>query len=180
VTVLSPLDRAALLGVARAAIRHRLGLGAEPVAPLAGALGEPRGAFVTLRRDGELRGCIGTLSPREPLGRAVARLAVVAATDDPRFAPLGPDELDDLSISISALSPLRQLRDPAELVLGRDGVCVQLGWHRGTLLPSVATQHGWTAEELVRHTCIKAGLWPEAWRDPAAVVEAFSAEEFGE
>jgi AmmeMemoRadiSam system protein A len=135
---------------------------------------------VTLRRGDELRGCIGTLAAREPLARAVARMAVAAAADDPRFAPVRTDELDDLTISVSALGPLRPLREPGELAIGREGVCVQLGWHRGTLLPQVATEHGWDAEELVRHTCLKAGLWPEAWKDPAAVLEAFSAEEFAE
>jgi AmmeMemoRadiSam system protein A len=180
VTSLSPLERAALLGLARAAIRHRVAGGPAPEVPSRGALGEPRGAFVTLRKEGDLRGCIGTLAARDPLGATVARMAVAAATEDPRFQPVEASELDDLSLSISILSPLRRIAGPQDVQVGRDGVVVQLGWHRGTLLPSVATEQGWDAEQLVRHTCLKAGLWPEAWTDPAAALEAFSAEEIAE
>ena len=177
---LSSLERAALLGLARAAIRHRLGEGPAPEIPATGALGEPRGAFVTLRHEGELRGCIGTLEPQGPLAATVARMAVAAATQDPRFEPVAAAELDQLTVSISALSPLRRIAGPPDVEVGRDGVVVQLGWHRGTLLPSVAVEHGWDAEQLLRHTCLKAGLAPDAWKDPRAVMEAFSAEEFGE
>jgi AmmeMemoRadiSam system protein A len=175
---LSPGDRAALLGLARAALRHRLAGGPAPEPPRAGALAEPRGAFVTLRRGGELRGCVGTLAPHDPLADTVVRMAAAAAAD-PRFEPVRAGELDDLGVSISALGPLRRISGPAELDVGRDGAVVQLGWHRGALLPVVAVEHGWTAEELLRHACLKAGLWPEAWKDPSARVEAFSAEEFG-
>jgi AmmeMemoRadiSam system protein A len=140
----------------------------------------PRGAFVTLRREGELRGCIGTLAAREPLARTVARMAAAAAAEDPRFESVAPEEVDGLEISISALSPLRRIAGPDDLAAGRDGAVVQLGWHRGALLPSVATEHQWGAEEFLRHTCLKAGLWPEAWKDPGAVLEAFRAEEFSE
>ena len=176
-TALSPVERAALLGVARAAIRHRVAGGPAPEVPREGALGAPRGAFVTLRRDGELRGCVGTLAPREPLGEAVARMAAAAATEDPRFAAVREDELDGLDLTISALSPLRPLGGPEALEVGRDGVVVQLGWQRGALLPAVAAERGWSAEELLRHACLKAGLWPEAWKDARAKLEAFWAEE---
>jgi len=177
IPALSPVERAALLGIARAALRHRLAGGPPPTVPADGALGEPRGAFVTLRRGDVLRGCIGTLAPRGPLAAEVAHLAVAAALDDPRFVPVGPEELDDLEISISVLGALRRLEDPLAIQIGRDGVVVQLGWQRGTLLPRVAIEHGWSAEDLLRHTCLKAGLWPEAWKDPRATVEVYSAEE---
>jgi AmmeMemoRadiSam system protein A len=183
VSALGDAERGALVALARAAIRHHLGAGPAPEIPTGGILGAPQGAFVTLRRrgDGELRGCIGTLAAREPLAAAVARLAVAAATEDPRFPPVDDAaELDELAISISVLAPLRRIAGPEDVVVGRDGVVIQLGWHRGTLLPVVAVEHGWTAEELVRHTCLKANLPPDAWRDPKAVLEAFSAEELGE
>jgi hypothetical protein len=174
------VERAALLGVARAALRHHLGLGPAPEVPTSGALGEPRGAFVTLRREGELRGCIGRVQGSPPLSRLVAELAVSAATADPRFEPVESAELDVLAVSISVLEQPRPIVSPAELRLGVDGLLVRLGWHRGVLLPSVATEHGWDAEAFLRHTCLKAGLWPEAWSDPRATIEAFEAQEFGD
>jgi AmmeMemoRadiSam system protein A len=180
VSGLDAAERRALLGVARAALRHRAGSGPAPEIPAGGALDEPRAAFVTLRRNGELRGCIGTLAAREPLAAAVAHMAAAAASEDPRFEPVQAAEVDDIAIWIAVLSPLRRITGPDDLAIGRDGVVVQLGWHRGTLLPAVAVEQGWTAEDFLRHTCLKAGLPPEAWKDPGAVVEAYSAEEFGE
>jgi AmmeMemoRadiSam system protein A len=177
-----PLDlaeRAALLGIARAALRQRLAGGPAPGLPAGGALAEPRGAFVTLRVGGELRGCIGTFTPSGSLASTVARMAVSAATEDPRFPPLAPGELDDVDVHVSVLAPRRRMNDATELRIGRDGVLVQLGWHRGALLPQVAVEEGWDAETFLERTCLKAGLPPNAWRDPAAVVELFAAEEVG-
>ncbi|MCX5732299.1 MAG: AmmeMemoRadiSam system protein A [Deltaproteobacteria bacterium] len=177
---LSPLERAALLGVARAAIRHRLGLGPAPAVPESGALGDRRGAFVTLHRGGELRGCIGRFDPESSLARTVAEMAVAAAFEDPRFPPLRPEEADDLDLHISALGPRRPLPDPAQLRVGQHGLAVQQGWHRGVLLPVVAVERGWDAPTFLKHACLKAGLRPDAWQDPATTIEVFDAEEFGE
>jgi AmmeMemoRadiSam system protein A len=179
VSALGAVERAALLGLARAAVRAHLGAGPAPAAPAEGPLAEPRGAFVTLRSRGELRGCIGTFAPQGSLGATVLRMAVAAATEDPRFPPLRPEELDDLDVHVTVLEPRRPLRDLSELALGRDGVLVRLGWHRGTLLPQVAVEEGWDAETFLRRTCLKAGLPPDAWRDPEATVELFAAEEIG-
>lgn len=178
--LLSPTERAALLGIARAALRHRLAGGPEPALPAAGPLALPRGAFVTLRHAGELRGCIGTFSPGGSLARVVAEMAVAAATQDPRFAPLEAAELDDLDLHVSVLSPPRPMRDPGEVTVGRDGIVVRRGWHRGTLLPAVAVENGWDARTFLARTCLKAGLPPDAWEAPDAQVELFSAEEFGD
>ena len=145
-----------------------------------GVLGQPRGAFVTLRREGELRGCIGRVQASSPLALLVADLVVSAAESDPRFDPVEAAELELLTISISVLEPPRPLASPADLRIGLDGAMVRLGWHRGVLLPTVALERGWDAETLLRHTCLKAGLWPEAWEDPRATVEAFEAQEFGD
>jgi AmmeMemoRadiSam system protein A len=176
---LAPPDKVLLLAIARAAVRNRLSLGAAPELPTDGPLAAPRGAFVTLRVRGELRGCIGTFSPQSSLAATVARVAVSAATEDPRFAPIAPEDLDDLDVHISALDPRRPLRDPGDLVLGRDGVVVELGWNRGALLPQVAVEEGWSPRIFLERTCLKAGLPPDAWRDARALVEVFSVEEMG-
>ena len=178
----APLDataRAAALGIARAAVRHHLGTGAPPALPSDGPLAAPRGAFVTLTKGGELRGCVGTFTASGSLASTVARMAVSAATEDPRFEPVRAEELDDLDFHVSVLEPRRPMRDPADLEIGRDGVVVQLGWQRGALLPRVAVEHGWDRETFLARTCLKAGLPPNAWREPGAVVELFAAEEIG-
>jgi len=176
---LGPAERAALLGIARAAVRARLGTGAAPELPRSGPLALARGAFVTLTVKGELRGCVGTFEPTGSLAATVARMAGAAATEDPRFEPVRADEIDDLDVHVSALDPRRRMRDPGELEVGRDGALVRLGWNRGALLPQVAVEQGWDAVTFLERTCLKAGLPPHAWQDPEAVVELFSAEELG-
>ncbi len=177
---LSATERAALLGIARGAILAHLGVAPGPPLPASGALGEPRGAFVTLYVEGELRGCIGTFRPQGSLASTVARMAVAAASDDPRFAPLGAGEVAGLGVAISVLGPTRPIADPRTVEIGRQGLLVSRGFHRGTLLPKVAVEHGWGAEEFLKHTCLKAGLPPRAWEEPDVTVEVFDAEEFGE
>jgi len=177
---LSPSDRATLLEVARGAIRHRLGVGPPPPLPASGALTEPRGAFVTLRRGGDLRGCIGRFEPSGSLARTVADMAVAAAFEDPRFPPLRSEEEADLELHVSALGPRRPLPDPSRLRVGEHGLVVKQGWHRGVLLPVVAVEQGWDAPTFLKHACLKAGLRPDAWLDPATTLEVFEAEEFGE
>jgi AmmeMemoRadiSam system protein A len=180
-TKLSPAERAALLGLARGAVLAHLGVAPAPAVPGTGALGEERGAFVSLYVAGELRGCIGTFRPLGSLAATVARMAVAAASEDPRFPPLGPGEVKDLQVSVSALAPPHKLADPRrEVEVGRHGLVVKKGWNRGALLPRVATEQGWDAETFLKQTCLKAGLPPSAWRDPDCEVEGFEAEEFGE
>jgi len=176
---LGTTERAALLGVAQAALRHHLGVGPAPAIPERGPLAERRGVFVTLRLRGKLRGCIGSFSPEGSLARTVAQMAVAAATRDPRFEPVRADELDDLDVHISALGPMRPMSSPAEIAVGRDGILVKRGWHRGTLLPAVAVEQGWDAATFLERTCIKAGLPPDAWSAADAEVLLFPAEEFG-
>lgn len=177
---LGPAERAALLGIARAAILHLLGLGPAPDLPSAGPLAEPRGAFVTLHVDGELRGCIGTFAPRGSLAETVAEMAKAAASEDPRFPRLRPDELPGLSISVSALGAPHLLEDRSRIEVGRHGLMVRMGWNRGVLLPKVAVEHGWDGPTFLKHACLKAGLPAAAARDPGLLVEVFEAEEFGE
>ncbi len=177
---LSAQDRAALLGIARGAVRHHLGLGQAPPLPSSGPLSVARGAFVTLRVDGALRGCIGSFEPKGTLAGTVASVAVSAASEDPRFPPVRPEEADELAYHVSALGPRTPMRDPSEIEIGRHGLLVKKGWHRGTLLPAVALERGFDALAFLRHTCLKAGLPPDAWRDPGATVEMYAAEEFGD
>ncbi len=177
---LSPADRATLLGIARGAVRHHLGLGPAPALPGSGPLSIPRGAFVTLQVDGALRGCIGSFQPKGTLAGTVASVAVSAASEDPRFPPVRAEEADELGYHVSALGACTPMRHPSELRIGRHGLLVKKGWHRGTLLPVVAVERGWDATTFLRHACLKAGLSPDAWRDPEATVELFGAEEFGD
>lgn len=179
-TPLSPTERAALLGVARGAVLAHLGLAPAPALPETGGLAAPRGAFVTLHVAGELRGCIGSFHPLGSLAATVARMAAAAASEDPRFPPVAAADVAGLRVSVSALEPARRLADPRSVEVGRHGLVVKKGWHRGALLPKVAVEHGWDAEAFLRHTCLKAGLPPTAWREPGCEVEAFEAEEFGE
>lgn len=179
-TPLGPTERGALLGIARGAILAHLGLAPERPLPEQGPLAEPRGAFVTVSVGGALRGCIGSFQPKDSLARTVAAMAVQAASADPRFLPVGADEIADLGIAVSALGPTWKLEDLAALQIGRHGIVVKKGWHRGTLLPRVAVEHGWNAPEFLKHACLKAGLPARAAEEPDTEVHVFEAEEFGE
>lgn len=173
-------ERAALLGIARATVLSLLGAAPSPGMPTAGPLAEPRGAFVTLNVHGELRGCIGTFAPRGSLAQTVAEMARSAATEDPRFTRLRPDEVSGLSISVSVLRTPHLLEDRSRIEVGLHGLIVRKGWNRGVLLPKVAVEHGWDGATFLKHACLKAGLPAVAARDPDLVVEVFQAEEFGE
>lgn len=179
-TPLSLTERAALLGIARGAILAHLGLAPRPALPESGALADERGAFVTLHVAGALRGCLGTFRPQSSLAATVARMAVAAATEDPRFPPIGTADVAELGVSVSALEAPRRLADPRAVAIGREGLVVRRGLHRGALLPRVAVEHGWSVEEFLKHACLKAGLPPRAWEDPDVEIEAFEADEFGE
>ena len=172
--------RAALLSRAREAIAGYLAGGHAPASrdlPAAAAL--RRGAFVTLSRGGELRGCIGRLSAGEPLGETVAAMAVEAAVHDDRFPPVSRAELGALQIEISVLSPPRPVASAAEVVPGRDGVILDKGGRRAVFLPQVASEQGWGREELLDHLCEKAWLPAGCWRERASL-SVFQAEVFAE
>ena len=138
------------------------------------------GAFVTLRIDGELRGCIGYIEYDGPVRVVVEEVAHKAAFGDPRFNPLDPAELDRVNIEISVLTPMRRITRAEEIRIGRDGLVIEHRGHRGLLLPQVATEYDWTVEQFLENTCRKAGLPATAWRDPHAALYAFSAEVFCE
>jgi AmmeMemoRadiSam system protein A len=180
VTPLSVSDRAALLGIARGAVLAHLGIAPAPALPAAGVLAAERGAFVTLHVGDDLRGCIGSFHPLGTLAATVAKMAVAAASEDPRFRPIGPEDVAKLRVAVSALEPPRRLLDPRTVEVGRHGLVVKHGWNRGALLPKVAVEQAWDAHAFLRHTCLKAGLPPGAWQEPDCEVEAFEADEFGE
>ena len=135
---------------------------------------------MTLRQDGRLRGCIGSFVGTGPLIDTVREMAISASTRDPRFPPLTTAELEEVDLEISVLSPLRQIDDPSEIEVGRHGIFITRGFHSGVLLPQVATEYGWDRETFLEHTCAKAGLPADAWRDPETQIEVFEAQVFGE
>lgn len=179
---ISEETRQALLALARRALDAYFR--GEPPPRLgsdrAEAFGEPRALFVTLRKRGELRGCIGTLSPDGDLARAVPRFALRAALDDPRFPPLSAEELPDCRIEISVLTRPMRVDDPETIEVGRDGLIIEARGRSGLLLPQVATEWGFDRERFLAEVSRKAGLPPGAWRETGAALWRFQAEVFQE
>ncbi len=175
----SPEEKKLLHELAYLAIRCRC-LG-EPMPDIAAGsekLEKPRGAFVCIHKDGELRGCIGMIEPREPLRDTIRKMAVEAAFKDPRFCAVAPDELDKIDIEISVLTPLELIDDPSEIEIGLHGLYVRRGFHAGLLLPQVAVEHEWDRKQFLDWTCAKAGLPKGAWKEPDVEVYVFSADVF--
>ena len=179
---LSEETRRQLLGLARSTLEAQFR--GEPPPRLASdrseLFGESRALFVTLRRGGSLRGCIGTLAPEGDLARTVPKFALRAAFEDPRFPPLEPHELSECAIEISVLTPPLLVENLEEIVVGRDGLILEVAGRRGLLLPQVATEWGFDRETFLSELSQKAGLPPDAWRDPEARVFSFQAEVFTE
>jgi len=173
-------QKRALLTIARAAVAAAAGGEAAPRAAMDDAV-PASGAFVTIKKRGELRGCIGTLECRRSLAEEIARVAVSAAREDPRFPPVTEAELPDLRVEISVLGPLERIdpADAAAIEVGRHGLVVEQGRRRGLLLPQVAPEWGWDRPTFLAHACRKAGLPPDAWRHGAAVYR-FEADVFGD
>jgi len=140
------------------------------------------GCFVTLKNHGRLRGCIGNFISDSPLIQLVAEMAKASATSDPRFFAdrISAGELDQLDVEISVLSPLQKTSEPLSLQLGVDGIYIKKGHVSGCFLPQVATETGWSKEEFLSYCCShKAGLAPDAWKDPDTEVYLFTADVFG-
>lgn len=178
---LSTADKQLLLQVARDSIEaHLKGKAATPIKTFSPVLQEPRGAFVSLHRHGQLRGCIGYIEAVKPLLQTVRDMAPAAAFQDPRFGPLQADELADLEIEISVLTPLRLIKSTDEIEVGKHGLYIVMGLNRGLLLPQVATQYHWDRLTFLEQTCQKAGLPPDAWKDPKTQIYVFRAEIFAD
>jgi AmmeMemoRadiSam system protein A len=171
-------ERKSLLEIARRAVEGYVRDGKVPREDVGGKIAAPGAAFVTLTKRGRLRGCIGYTDAVAPLFRVVQECAVAAATEDPRFPRVSPQELPDLHLEISVLTPLFPIR-PEEVEVGRHGLMVTQGRMRGLLLPQVPVEQGWDRETFLDQVCAKAGLPPSAWRHGATLL-GFAAEVFGE
>ncbi|MBU4149574.1 MAG: AmmeMemoRadiSam system protein B, partial [Candidatus Omnitrophica bacterium] len=143
-------------------------------------LKENCGAFVTLKKQGQLRGCIGYIIAVKPLYETVKDVAMSAAINDHRFSPVTEKELDSIDIEISALTPLKRISDINEIEVGKHGLYMKQGFSSGLLLPQVAAEYSWDRKTFLDQTCRKAGLSANAWQDPATEIYTFSAEVFGE
>jgi AmmeMemoRadiSam system protein A len=151
-----------------------------PDAELSEHLRAPHGVFVTLKKGGELRGCIGKMDFERPLWSNALTAAVASALEDPRFPPVKPPELGEILIEISILNPPEDLPRPEMFDVTRHGIIVEKGWRHALLLPKVAPEQGWDATKTLEMVCWKAGLPADAWRDPAARLQVFTAFDFGE
>ncbi len=141
-------------------------------------LTEPRGAFVTLRKGGQLRGCIGMIEGFKPLWETIRDMAIQAAFHDPRFPPLRSEEFNEIDVEISVLTPLEPIEDISEIEVGTHGLVVRRGPYSGLLLPQVAVEQNWDRETFLEWTCRKAGLDPKAWKAPDTKIFVFSADVF--
>ncbi len=177
---LTAKDKEALLRYARTTLEWYLTSETTPLARDFSPFAEiPMGAFVTLRKHHQLRGCIGHMAEDMPLCRTVGAMAMMAAFEDRRFSPLTKDELNEIEIEISALTPAKPISDPGQIVLGRDGVILQKDGHSAVFLPQVATEQGWNREQLLDQLCRKAGLSKDCWRS-GAILSVFQADVFSE
>jgi AmmeMemoRadiSam system protein A len=177
---LSETDRRSLLALARRAIAEAVSFqrSAGDI-PQSGVFAEQRGVFVTLHRRGRLRGCIGVVESFELLGESVARCAANAALHDPRFSPVRADELPELEIELSLLSPLEPIL-PEKVDIGKHGLLISQGSKRGLLLPQVAVEHKLGRDQFLEETCRKAGLITNAWQEPETQILGFTCEVFSE
>jgi AmmeMemoRadiSam system protein A len=143
------------------------------------ALQTHAGCFVTIKKNGDLRGCIGNFISDIPLYKLVREMAVAAATKDPRFYPMKNSDLQEFTLEISVLSPLHKISSVEEITIGTHGLYIEKNFSRGVLLPQVAVEHGWDKETFLAQTCVKAGLRPDDWKESMEIF-AFSAQIFSE
>ena len=176
-----------LVKLARKTIETYLHEDRKPQVPKVPAkLCKHRGVFVTLNKEGELRGCIGHPLPTTPLVDAVIDSTISSATRDPRFPPVTPEELPALEVEVSVLSKPEPIKVkspreyPKHIVIGRDGLIIEWSGYAGLLLPQVPVEWGWDAEEFLSHACMKAGLMPDHWLREGVHISKFSAQVFRE
>ncbi len=172
-------DRRLLLKLARDAVVAHVGAAVAPSPPPDGVCARRGGAFVTLHRQRDLRGCIGHVEATDPIGQVIVRCAVAACSADPRFPPVTTAELPQIDIELSLLGPLEPVTEIEEIEVGRHGLVVEMHWHRGLLLPQVAIEWRWDRETFLGQTCVKAGLPRDAWKTGATLMR-FEAEVFGD
>ena len=174
-------DKNALLRLARESIISAFD-SEDPPYPttISRTLNENLGAFVTLNKDGMLRGCIGTFRADKPLYKIIAEMARQAAFSDPRFPSVQKNEIERIDIEISVLTPMKKINDPMSVEVGRDGLYIINGMRSGVLLPQVPVEYGWDKIRFLQQTCLKAGLSSEMWKDKNSQIFTFQAEIFGD
>jgi len=169
-----------LLRLARQTIEHYLKSGKTPEVKIEEEyLKEKRGAFVTLKVNDQLRGCIGYPLPYKPLHETIIDVAISAATQDYRFSPLSYEELQEVKIEISVLSLPELIKDVKQIEVGRHGIIITKGPNKGLLLPQVPLEYDWDLETYLRHGCLKAGLDEDEWKKEVQI-EVFEAQVFAE
>ncbi len=173
-------DKAQLLVIARKTIESYLADGTTPTFEVSDNLKQMGAAFVTLNKQGQLRGCIGHTVAIKPLHETVSYCAIQAAVSDPRFPPVTANELDEIHIEISVLTPLQRVASLDEIEVGRDGLMIIKGRYRGLLLPQVATDYGWDRTAFLENTCRKANLFPNAYKEKDTEIYKFQAIIFEE
>ena len=170
------------LALARKSVEYAVREG-KPYEPSAGAsevMNQERGAFVTLRKSGELRGCIGYTSAVKPLYLAVRDTATLAALRDTRFPPVSASELPQLDYEVSVLSPFRRVLDVRQIKVGQHGLLMKNGVYEGILLPQVPVDERWDRQRFLEETCAKAGMRSGCWKDENTDIFMFTAVVFGE
>ena len=178
---LNTREQQALLAIARQAIVHGVQTGQEYIEPREEkTLNQRNGCFVTIKQNGQLRGCIGNFQSELPLFKEVAQMAQASAAKDPRFYPLKENDLDNFNLEISVLSPLQKIEDIGEIEVGKHGIYIEKSFYRGVLLPQDALEHNWDRLTFLKQTCIKAGLPTDAWKAEDAEIYVFSAQVFAE
>ncbi|MBP2133008.1 uncharacterized protein (TIGR00296 family) [Methanomicrobium sp. W14] len=175
----------AALCLARKTIERMIAGKEADCPPLSPIFSEKRGVFVTLNEFGDLRGCIGFPYPVMPLSEAISDSAISAATKDPRFMPVRAEELKNITIEVTVLTPPAPLLCPAErragnIEIGRHGLIIQGRGNSGLLLPQVATDYNWSPEEFLDNTCLKAGLYRDCWKDDNYELLTFEGQIFSE
>ncbi len=177
--MLSTADKKRLLEIAFETIKSYVESGEMPSFDVkSAALLADGAAFVSLHKRGQLRGCIGHIEARDALWSTVRDVAIAAATQDPRFPAVSKDELALLDLEISVMTPLKRVKSVEDIKIGLHGLMMVRGFRSGLLLPQVATEYKWTREEFLQHTCMKAGLPPDAWKDQKTEIYSFEAEVF--
>jgi len=172
-------ERILLLDLARKSVYAAARGEVAPDLPSDDVFSRAGGAFVTLKAGGMLRGCIGNFSGTGSLGATIRAMAREAAVCDPRFVPVSPAEVDGLTIEISVLSPMETI-EVGDVLPGRHGLYIRRGNRAGTLLPQVAAEEGWDKEAFLAHTCLKAGLSPQAYLEEGTEIFSYTAEVFSE
>ncbi|BCS55695.1 AmmeMemoRadiSam system protein A [Geobacter sp. SVR] len=178
--LLTKTEQKELLKIARDTINGFVMTGeAPPVDANSPGMCAENGCFVTIKQHGRLRGCIGNFMSDKPLFRLVQEMAISAATQDPRFYRMKPQDLENFDLEISVLSPLKKISAPEEIQVGKHGLYIVKNTYRGVLLPQVATEYGWDRETFLKHICLKAGLPENAWKKQCDIY-VFTALVFAE